>query len=185
MVSAYSRGEDLGATFIVKLPVIVAPDRAEKLRRGSNVGVESSEPNPNLDSLQILVVEDEPDTRLMIKMALERYGAAVIPAANAGEALECLKKRPIDLLLSDIAMPEEDGYTLINKVRALKPEQGGNIPAVALTAYARAEDCANTLSAGFQMHMPKPFEPIELARAIASLVRKGDNHKDTKDTKNF
>jgi signal transduction histidine kinase len=180
-VFAHSRGEDKGATFIVKLPVIVAPDGAEKLRRGSNVGVESSEPNPNLDFLQILVVDDEPDTRLMIKTALERYGAAVIPAANAGEALEWLKKQPIDLLLSDIAMPEEDGYTLINKVRALKPEQGGNIPAVALTAYARAEDCANTLSAGFQMHMPKPFEPIELARAIARLVRKGeDNHKDTK-----
>jgi CheY-like chemotaxis protein len=170
-VYAYSRGEDLGATFIVKLPVADIPSEQDDLHNPSQVESKSLDLNPNLQGLQILVVDDEPDTRYMIKAALERYGAVVIPTANAAEALDALKRRRMDILLSDIAMPDEDGIALIGKVRALRPEQGGNIPAVALTAYARAEDQRSTLSAGFQLHFPKPFEPIELAKAISNLAQ--------------
>jgi CheY-like chemotaxis protein len=95
----------------------------------------------------------------------------VITASSASEGLDALHQFQPDILISDIGMPEEDGYSLIEKVRALPSQQGGRIPAVALTAYARAEDRIKVLAAGFQMHAPKPIEPAELAAIVASLAQ--------------
>src|SRR5262249_21948842 len=106
----------------------------------------------------------------MIAAALSQCGAIVETVTTACEALTVLQESKPDLLVADIGMPGEDGYALIAKVRALEPERGGTIPAVALTAYARVEDRMKTLSAGYQMHVPKPVEPAELATIIASLA---------------
>jgi CheY-like chemotaxis protein len=116
------------------------------------------------------VVDDDKDALDMLKIVLEDRGATVITAASTAEALEFLRRREFDALVSDIAMPEHDGYELIAQVRALGPERGGNIPAVALTAYARGEDRVRALAAGFQMHVSKPVEPVELIAAVASLT---------------
>jgi CheY-like chemotaxis protein len=98
----------------------------------------------------------------------------VTQASSASEALEAIATAPPDILISDIGMPGEDGYSLIKKVRALSPQKGGRIPAVALTAYARAEDRIKSLASGFQMHTPKPVEPAELAAIVESLAKWGD-----------
>jgi CheY-like chemotaxis protein len=101
---------------------------------------------------------------------IEQYGAEVQTCASSAEALESLKRWKPDVLISDIEMPGEDGYRLIEKIRLLGPEHGGHVPALALTAYARTEDRMRSLSAGYQMHMSKPAEPVELAVIIASLA---------------
>jgi CheY-like chemotaxis protein len=103
---------------------------------------------------------------------LGEYGAEVIAVATAGEALDAIKQLQPDVLVSDIGMPEEDGYALIRKVRALDAKLGGQIPAIALTAYARAEDQTQALLAGFQQHIPKPVDPAELAVVVASLTER-------------
>src|SRR5581483_11519326 len=123
-----------------------------------------------LDGLFILVVDDEEDTRLLLTQMLTAYGATVRAAASAAEALEIILQQQPDLLVSDIGMPEEDGYSLIRKIRAQKLGPQGKIPAVALTAFARAQDRLHTLAAGFQHHVAKPVEPAELATVIASLT---------------
>ena len=111
------------------------------------------------------------DAREMLEAALNSYGAEVITAAGALKALDTLASEKIDVLVSDINMPEVDGYELIRRVRAMKPEQGGRIPAVALTAYARAEDRMRALKSGYQTHMPKPVEPAELEVVVATLAK--------------
>jgi hypothetical protein len=108
----------------------------------------------------------------MLRFVLADSGAAVITAASTREALDVLERWRPDALVSDIAMPDQDGYELIGQLRSRVPERGGNIPAVALTAYARAEDRLRVLAAGFQMHVPKPAEPDELVAAVASLTRR-------------
>jgi len=125
---------------------------------------------PQLDHLRVLVVDDEEDTRDLLRAVLERCGSEVVTAGSAREALEALEKSKPDVLVSDIGMPEEDGYALIGKVRSLSPERGGKVPAIALTAYARVEDRVRVLVAGFQVHLPKPIEPIELVAIVASLA---------------
>lgn len=125
---------------------------------------------PNLSGVQILLVDDEADARDLLSTVLSGCGATVTTTASAAAALECLQRLQPDVLVSDIGMPDEDGYALIARVRALPPEQGGRIPAVALTAYARVEDRTRTLAAGFQMHMAKPVNLIELTTVIASLT---------------
>jgi signal transduction histidine kinase/ActR/RegA family two-component response regulator len=175
-IHADSPGEDQGAIFTVQLPL-----RAVRALEASNAhDGERAHPTagqglpldnlPALDGLRILAVDDQHDTLEMIKVALEQCGAIVQTVTTAREAFELLKTWNPDLLVADIGMPGEDGYTLIGKIRALKPEQGGTVPAVALTAYARVEDRVKTLSAGYQMHVPKPVEPLELMTIIASLV---------------
>jgi CheY-like chemotaxis protein len=122
--------------------------------------------------LKILVVDDEEDTRDLLVVALGACGAKVSTAATAREALEIAARAKPDVLISDIGMPDEDGFELIRRVRELPAESGGGVPAIALTAYARAEDRLRVLRSGYQMHVPKPVEMAELLAVIASLVRR-------------
>jgi len=115
-------------------------------------------------------VEDDPETLDMIKFIFDERGAEVITAVSASEALETLERFRPDALISDIAMPDQDGYDLIRRVRSRNLERGGEIPAVAVTAYASAEDRVRALAAGFQMHVAKPIDPEELIAKVASLT---------------
>jgi hypothetical protein len=134
---------------------------------------------PNLDGLRILVVDDIADARDLLAIRLRQYGADVITASSAEAAMEALGQegpRP-DLIVSDIGMPGEDGYSLMRRVRALDPEQGGRILAIAVTAYNRAEDRAQAMAAGFQMHFPKPVNVSELGYAITSIIGRFNHHQ--------
>ncbi len=171
-VHAESEGEGQGATFVVQLPLMVVRRGVEQQGRrhptaGGSMVLDCP---PQLDRLRILVVDDEEDTRDLLRTALEQCGSEVVTAGSAMEALEALEKSKPDVLISDIGMPEEDGYALIRKVRALSAARGGKVPAIALTAYARTEDRVRALVAGFQVHLPKPIEPVELVAVVASLV---------------
>jgi CheY-like chemotaxis protein len=126
-----------------------------------------------LDGLRILVVEDEPDARELLAAGLGQCGAEVTAVSSAREALEALAGAKFDALISDIGMPGEDGYELIGRVRKLPAEAGGLTPAVALTAYARAEDRLRAMRAGFEMHVSKPVELTELIVVISNLARRG------------
>ncbi|MBN3872790.1 ATP-binding protein [Nostoc sp. JL33] len=171
-ISAQSPGIGLGATFIVNLPMKAVDVEASTAEEVSSV-VDAQEANnylPNLDGLRVLIVDDEADARHLLTTILTEFGIQVIAAASACEALLALQQFRPHILVSDISMPQEDGYTLIKKVRALPTEEGGRIPAVALTAYARAEDRTQALLAGFQLHVPKPVNPGELAAVIANLT---------------
>jgi CheY-like chemotaxis protein/two-component sensor histidine kinase len=175
-VEAESGGAGQGATFTVKLPLMVV--RSLDIRRARDA--ERVHPTasgdmpfncpPELDGLRVLVVDDEEDTRVLLRMVLERCGASVTAVSSAQEALAALKQSRPDVLVSDLGMPEEDGYSLIKKVRALSAEDGGQTPAAALTAYARVEDRLKVLNSGFQIHIPKPVEPIELVTVVANLA---------------
>ena len=170
-VAVESEGEGRGATFTVSLPVRVGAESALAERRA-----EEPEPERLLNSrdllagLHVLVLDDEADTRELLATALEQHGAKVTSAGSAADALEALDQGSFQVLISDIGMPGEDGYSLIRKVRARGAERGGSLPAVALTAYARTEDRVRALSSGFQMHLSKPIDPAELVATIASLA---------------
>lgn len=171
-VSAESLGIGQGATFIVNLPmkaVYVEANTAEALSSYMDAQ-QTNNYLPRLDDLRVLIVDDEADARHLLTTILGQYGAQVIAAASAYEALLALQQFHPHILVSDIGMPQEDGYTLIRQVRALPKDQGGRIPAVALTAYARAEDRTQALLAGFQLHVPKPVNAGELAAVIANLT---------------
>jgi signal transduction histidine kinase/ActR/RegA family two-component response regulator len=171
-IKAESDGEGRGATFTVTLPTrsgsrAIWEMNAIELSKTLDAGDQ-----PNLAGLRILVVDDEADARDLLAIRLQQYGADVITAPSAEAAIEALtaqEPRP-DLIVSDIAMPGEDGYSLIRRVRAMEPEQGGRIPAIALTAYSRTKDRVQALAAGFQIHMPKPVNAAELAHAIAGIT---------------
>jgi len=174
-VSVESGGAGQGATFIVQLPQLAArrqPNAAARPRRhptaGSN-GLAFDCP-PSLKGLRVLVVDDETDTRRLLRTILEQCGSEVTTAGSAAEAMTAFTESKPDVLISDIGMPEEDGYELIGKLRASEAKIGGRIPAVALTAYARLEDRVRALNAGFQVHVPKPIEPVELLAVVASLA---------------
>ncbi len=147
--------------------------RATRLDSVPNSEAATSAPKARADiaGMRVLVVDDEPDARALMKRLLEEYDAVVTVAASATEALQCLEADPPDVLASDIGMPGMDGYELIRRVRALGPTRGGDTPALALTAYAHAADRARTVSAGFQRHVAKPIDPAELIAAIAGLGR--------------
>ncbi|MEH1867574.1 MAG: PAS domain S-box protein [Nostoc sp.] len=171
-VSVESLGIGRGATFIVNLPmkaVYVETNTAEPPSFLVDVA-EADNYLPRLDDLRVLIVDDEPDARHLLTTILGQYGAQVIAAASASEALLALQQFHPHILVSDIGMPQQDGYALIRQVRALPTNQGGRIPAVALTAYARAEDRTQALLAGFQLHVPKPVNPSELAVVVANLT---------------
>jgi signal transduction histidine kinase len=170
-VRADSAGEGQGATFTVELPIALlhAPASADRVHPKAGGQVRFA-PSPVLRGLRILVVDDEPDTLETVATLLAQCGADVISADTASEGLERVREWRPDLLVSDIGMPGQDGYALIRNVRALPAEQGGNTLALALTAYARVEDRLKVLSAGFQMHVPKPIEPAELIALVASLA---------------
>jgi CheY-like chemotaxis protein len=134
---------------------------------------------PNLGGLRILVVDDEADARDLLAIRLGQYGADVITVSSVEAAMEALAQegpRP-DLIVSDIAMPGEDGYSLMRRVRALDPEQGGRIPAIAVTAYSQTKDRVRALAAGFQMHVSKPVNVSELAHAITSIIGRFNRHQ--------
>jgi two-component system OmpR family response regulator len=125
-----------------------------------------------LDGLRVLVVENEPSAREAFMEMIQSFGAEVKTAASAKEALEVFQDYGPDVLVSDIAMPDEDGYNLIRKIRALKATRGGDVPAVAVTAHAGKEDIERALSAGFQSHVSKPVNSVHLANVIATVAAK-------------
>jgi CheY-like chemotaxis protein/two-component sensor histidine kinase len=166
-VRAESEGTGRGATFVVELPAtaIRAPARASLLDNGEAGAM------PSLAGIRVLLVDDQPDAVELAQSALSGAGADVQAARSAGEAMSVLSRWTPDVLVSDIGMPDVDGYTLIREVRALPPHAGGTIPAIALTAYVQADDRVRALSAGYQLHVPKPVDPRELALAVGNLVR--------------
>ena len=171
-VHVSSAGENLGSIFTVRLPLINLSDqdkktKADEKREDENMSLDSK---LSLDGLLVLVVDDEEDTRQLLVQSLTFYGATVISAQSAEQALEEINKKKPDVLVSDIGMPDEDGYSLIGKVRNLPDEQLSSIKAIALTAFTRAQDRVRALSSGYQNHVSKPVEPDELATVIASLT---------------
>ena len=182
-VYAQSPGEGLGATFTVLLPPwnVLTPTPQESVAptvANDGVGVgerKSAKPQPQvLEGLQILIVDDEGDARDLLKTILEHSGAQVTAANDVDEALGLLNESRFDILVSDIGMPKVDGYAFIRKVRELEAQRGKDIPAVALTAYARETDCQLAIEAGFQVHLSKPFDPIELVRVVAKLAQQSN-----------
>ncbi|MDB5288781.1 MAG: two-component hybrid sensor and regulator [Phycisphaerales bacterium] len=172
-VRAMSAGEGKGATFCIELPLmIVRPpdDQPSRTHPRSPTLTAAPVDHPSLEGITVLAVDDEPDARNLIRRVLEDCGAKVIVAATAQEAFELVLREHPDMIVSDIGMPGEDGYELIKKVRALRPEHGGRTPAAALTAFARAEDRTRALRAGYQTHVSKPVEPTELTAVVASLA---------------
>jgi signal transduction histidine kinase/ActR/RegA family two-component response regulator len=176
-VRADSPGEGQGSIFTVMLPVgVLRSDKREFKREGLSADSFNSFTDAiTLEGLRVMIVDDEAESRELLIAILMQRGAEVKACASAAEALEVIEQwRPL-VLVSDIGMPEEDGYELIRKLRALPPARGGNIPAVALTGLARSEDRMRALAAGFQIHVPKPVEAVELITVIASLA--GRLHK--------
>jgi CheY-like chemotaxis protein len=165
-ISAHSAGEGYGATFVVNLPM-----RATKTARDVPTG-KAAFSNPSfhgrdqLAGLRVLVIDDEPDARELIHRYLMQCGVTAALAASAAEAHKVLDTFRADVIISDIGMPEQDGYEFIRSVRS----NGDNTPAVALTAFARADDRIRSIQAGFQSHLSKPVEPVELLTIVASLT---------------
>jgi signal transduction histidine kinase/ActR/RegA family two-component response regulator len=175
-ITATSAGHDRGATFRITLPLMAADDARQPAsqqnprRSAAQTTVLEDLPAIDLGGCRILVVDDEPDARSLIQRLLQDCNATVTAAASAKEAIEVLHRGAQDVLVSDIGMPAEDGYCLIRRVRASHAEHS-QIPAVALTAYARAEDGVRAVQAGFQVHLPKPVEPIKLIRTVQRLAQ--------------
>ncbi|HVQ26072.1 MAG TPA: ATP-binding protein, partial [Planctomycetota bacterium] len=171
-VRVESPGRDRGTTFTVEVPLLGQEPQHMSLRASLPVAPESTEPGPRADALlglRVLVVEDEDDTRQMFARMLGAAGAEVTAVGSAREAMREFERQPPDLLLSDIGMPETDGYWLIQTVRQLPPGAGGAVPAIAVTAFARGSDRSRALGAGYQMHLAKPVGQAELVGAIAGL----------------
>ena len=173
-VTAESAGAGEGTVFKVILPLMSVHHALSDVEKTRPMIVASSPTNmePSLIDLRVLVVDDEPDARELVAAVLTGRGAEVISVGSASEALEEMAQQQFDVLVSDIGMPAMDGYALISKVRQLPVERGGRIPAAALTAYAGIEDRRRALSAGYQMHIPKPVEPAELTSVVASLAER-------------
>lgn len=174
-IQASSDGEGRGATFTIQLPVMAIQrdeDSAERMYPRLETAREPGYLRPDLVGVRVLVVDDEPDTRVLLKVALAQYGAEVKSAASAPEGLTLIQEFRPNVLIADIGMPEEDGYQFIKRVRALPETRGGRTPAAALTAYARLDDRMNALAQGFQVHIAKPINPDELALVVASLAER-------------
>lgn len=172
-VTVASEGHHKGAAFTITLPLSqIQSSSAETVRETSNGHKQYENSNVELEGVRVLIVDDDVDTCDMLTFALNLLGAEAHALKSASEALTSLADWQPDVLLTDINMPGEDGYSLINKLRALTPENGANIPAIALTALARPEDSEQALSAGFQLHLAKPIDIDELAEAIANLTKK-------------
>ncbi|MDQ1557157.1 MAG: hypothetical protein QOD32_217 [Pyrinomonadaceae bacterium] len=174
-VTAESAGEGRGATFTIELPVAEGDRRggaaeAQKLSASLAEVAAAVSPVSELADLRVLIVDDEPDARLLLQTIMEQSGASVRAVSSAAEALTALGEFRPDILVSDIGMPHEDGYALMRSVRARSPEEGGRIPAVALTAYAQEEDRMRALLAGFQVHVAKPINPQEFVAVVVGLA---------------
>jgi len=186
-VTAESEGEGRGARFTVTLPTLAASGVTLSLLASQDCNLDFSDPGQErypedseeehldlepdiLKGVRILAVDDQADTRELIILALSRYGAEVRACSSAIEACTMIENWKPEVIVSDIGMPGEDGYDLMRKIRALTPESGGTIPAVALTGYAGAVDASKAYAAGYQVHMTKPVELFELAATVASLA---------------
>jgi len=175
-IRAESDGLGTGAVFTVDLPLAQErrdPARAEERRREverrrSRLGA------VRLDGVHVLLVEDDDDSRKLLGAMLKRYGARITSTKSAAEALRVFESELPDVLVSDIGMPDQDGYELVRKLRGLPPEKGGNTPAIALTGYASRKDKERALSSGYQQHMAKPIEQADIVKAIAALVGRDD-----------
>jgi CheY-like chemotaxis protein len=176
-VRAKSPGVGRGSTFTVMLPLAVLHEQEEEanaaLTRTHPDGASLSGPPSevvNLAGVTVLVVDDEADARELVRRFLTSCQATVMTAATAEEALATLAAQAADVVISDIGMPDVDGYELMRRVRALRDDTGGRIPAIALTAFARSEDRTRAMLAGYNAHLAKPIEPVELAATVASLT---------------
>jgi signal transduction histidine kinase/ActR/RegA family two-component response regulator len=172
-VRADSRGEGHGSTFTVTLPITAATETEEtpQPRPPGRNGRSNGEPKDGeLKGLRVLVIDDAPDALEVLAVILRRAKADVTTAPSAHEGRRALQEIKPDLVISDIAMPDEDGYEFIRSLRSLPPDRGGVTPAIALTAYARDEDRTRALAAGFQAHMSKPVEPDELVNLVARVA---------------
>jgi CheY-like chemotaxis protein len=172
-VSAESAGKGQGATFNVQLPLVQL--RATDFGLHHEVVVPEESPRPHspsavLEGMRVLVVDDEEDARLLMKTVLERQGAEVLDCGSARAALDAFATFKPDVLVSDIGMPDEDGYDLIRRVRTRSLEQGGGIPAAAVSAYVGEDNRRRALAAGFQLHVAKPVDPEELIAVVRSLA---------------
>jgi len=170
-VAAHSAGVDHGSTFTVDLPVRALVDEPLEAPAPSPAqpAAASAAPMTLLLGVKILVIDDDEDSRLLLQTALERLGAWVRLADSAASGFSFLQRQRVDVLISDIGMPEEDGVSLMRRLRTLPMHQ--RLPAVALTAYARSEDVTRALEAGFQRHLAKPANMGELAQTVAELVQ--------------
>jgi len=172
-VGVESKGKGLGASFSVRLPIMISPSASDKVRAHPAIeDIQATEIGPSLQHLRVLVVDDEEGAREITSAILTQAQAEVRTAASASEALEVLDEWQPDVLVADLGMPDVDGYQLIRQVRARGPQRGGDVPAAALTAYARTQDRMRVLSAGFQIHIPKPIQPAELITVVASLAKR-------------
>ncbi len=162
-ITADSPGEDQGATFTVRLPLLDAEPETKQFDR-------SHLQNLDLAGMRVLTIDDDPDARNLLTVLLTQYGAEVLTATSAAEVFTALEIFHPDVLVSDIAMPEVDGYTLIQQIRALPPEKGGRIPAIALTAYAREEDHQRAILSGYQQQVTKPLDPEQLVQALIMIT---------------
>lgn len=169
-IAVENRLEGSGAVFTVRLPLPTGELRAETLRTAAAVFKDAPEGVPRLDGWRILIVDDEPDALELIRVELAERGARVTGVSNADETLEALEAAEFDLMICDIGMPQTDGYELIRQIRGHEGSRYQRIPAVALTAYARIEDRARAIKAGFNTHIAKPIGANELITMVASLV---------------
>jgi len=172
-VRAESAGAGQGSFFTVELPLRVNEAEARAISHSVQTDskkVDKLECAGTLDNLRVLVIDHDADTRELITFILKQCGAVVTSVTSARETLDTLAHSRFDVLLSDIGLADDDGYELIRQVRLLDIKNGGNIPAVALTAYATEQDQRRALSAGFQFHLPKPVEPGELIAVVSRLV---------------
>ena len=175
-VTCESPGAGKGTTFTVIFPMISVYEEIREVEKTYPVIAHRTLTNrqPSLADLRVLVVDDEPDACALVAAVLRERGAEVVGVESAGAALAAIKQQRFDVLVSDIGMPEMDGYELIGKIRQLPADRGGLMPAAALTAYAGVEHRMRVLSAGYQMHIPKPVEPAELTAVVASLAQRFD-----------
>jgi CheY-like chemotaxis protein len=169
-INAESRGDGSGATLTIRLPLIESTAAAKTFAEADQHKLARS---PQLLSgLNVLLVDDDSDTLTLMATALKRRQANVTAVSSAGEAIQAITRKRPDVLVSDIAMPDEDGYGLIKKIRALENGVAENIPAVAITAYAKEEDRERALSAGFQIYLAKPVELTELISVVARAAKR-------------
>ncbi|MBG1262392.1 PAS domain-containing protein [Nostoc commune] len=169
IITADSPGEGFGATFTVQLPLLNVEPEIKQIDELPQQALE-------LTGIRVLTVDDDPDARELLTVLLAEYGASVLTVASASEVLANLESFQPDVLVSDIGMPEVDGYSLIQQIRTLPPEKGGQIPAIALTAYARVDDYQRAIASGYQRHVTKPLDPEELVQAVVALAHSKPFH---------
>ena len=178
-IAAESPGEGQGATFSISLPAVALGVESGQTARSApaETPAPAVEAFADVGGIRVLVVEDEPDGRELLCEALRAGGAEVADVASAAEALQRIDAFLPDVLVSDLGMPVEDGYSLLRRLRERPPERGGTLPAIAVSAYAREEDRIRASAAGFQVHLAKPFKPSELVSAVARLHRDAQTRK--------